>query len=377
MASYRISLGCTHEELLRRLRDSVDLPTIESRIDQDQFVPQHHIGPSGQAAILLGTDGADGISLNRVATSRLVLRTMPWGMVAQQKVKHQIKDVTTYLTGAEMLRKNSMRWKSIKGSKRCAVVCLGYHFWHHTAPPSTSKVPYFVRFDDNRLMFLAGLYDECSRADDPLDITSRFALVTTKANAEMKWLTDRQPVILSTAADVNAWLDVSSGLSFPQLHHLFEPHDQSDLEKKLTWYQVPKELGDSRKDSRELTLPVHNRPDGIETVIASIVPDIEEVQPPQASGSTVVSSSQPGTATQIASSSSQAIATASSSTQATPSQPATSIPASQGIRPTRAHARPKVEGGVEKRRAAKAKKFKGEPVPPEGKLDHYFNGRSQ
>lgn len=91
-------------------------------------------------------------------------------------------------------------------------------------------------------MFLAGLYDECSRADDPLDITSRFALVTTKANAEMKWLTDRQPVILSTAADVNAWLDVSSGLSFPQLHHLFEPHDQSDLEKKLTWYVFPSPL---------------------------------------------------------------------------------------------------------------------------------------
>lgn len=63
--------------------------------------------------------------MNRVVTSRLVLRTMPWGMVAQQKVKHKIKDVTTYLTGAEMLRKNSQRWKSIKGSKRCAVVCLG------------------------------------------------------------------------------------------------------------------------------------------------------------------------------------------------------------------------------------------------------------
>lgn len=109
---------------------------------------------------------------------------------------------------------------------------------------------------------------------------------------------------------------------------------------------MPKELGDSREDSRELTLPVHNRADGIETAIASIVPDIVEVQPPQASGSTLASSSQPATATQIASSSSQAIATSSLSTQATPSQPATSIPASQGIRPTRARARPKVEGGI-------------------------------
>lgn len=85
-----------------------------------------------------------------------------------------------------------------------------YHLWHHTEAPGSSRVPYFVRFEDERIMFLAGLYDECSTAADPSDVTWRFALVTTGDNSEMKWLKHRQPVILSDDADVRAWLDVSS-----------------------------------------------------------------------------------------------------------------------------------------------------------------------
>lgn len=149
---------------------------------------------------------------------------------------------------------------------------------------------------------------------------------------------------------------------------------------------MPKEVSNARKNSRKLVTPVHRRPDGIEIAVSRIVPDIEEVQPPQAGGSTLAaSSSQSATADQ----------TASSPTQVTSSQPAAPVSASQGIRPTRARARAKALCGVvsphvslspslsssecfdfvqQKRRTTKAKKrkFKDDDVPPEGRLTHYF-----
>lgn len=70
--------------------------------------------------------GSDECNLNKVATSRLVLRTMPWGIVEQkQKDEQDVKDVTTYLSGAEGLIENVKRWRSIRASKRCVVVCQG------------------------------------------------------------------------------------------------------------------------------------------------------------------------------------------------------------------------------------------------------------
>lgn len=104
----------------------VDLPTIgKDWVDEEQFTPRYNIGPKGDAAILL-MDGTDGGSLNDVATSRLVLRTMPWGIVSQEEDdKHVIKDATTYIIGAEGLINNVSALRSMRDSKRCVIVCQG------------------------------------------------------------------------------------------------------------------------------------------------------------------------------------------------------------------------------------------------------------
>lgn len=91
-------------------------------------------------------------------------------------------------------------------------------------------------------MILAGLYNECATAADPSDITWRFALVSTNANPEMMWLKNRQPVILSTEADVKAWLDVSSGTCPPGLFEILRAHDHQDQTRKLTWYVLPQSI---------------------------------------------------------------------------------------------------------------------------------------
>ncbi|EIM84109.1 DUF159-domain-containing protein [Stereum hirsutum FP-91666 SS1] len=325
MAAYRISLGYEHDEVRHRLSQLVDLPTIDKDwVDEEQFTPRYNIGPKGNAAILL-MNGTDGGSLNDVATSRLVLRTMPWGIL--------------------------------------------YHLWHHTGAPGTSKIPYFIRFVDDRVMFLAGLYNECATAADPSDITWRFTVVSTNANREMMWLKNRQPVILSTEADVKAWLDVSSG-----------PDKEIDVNARLN---LP-----------EFIQPVYGRPDGIESAFAQMDPDIE-AQSSQGEGSVQVASpssavathdsSSSATATQASSSSatptqasssssssSQNVPTASTLTQAVSSQPAAPPSASQGMRPTCARARPKPSADANST-PKKNQKRKDDPVPENGKLTHHFD----
>lgn len=47
-------------------------------------------------------------------------------------------------------------WGSIKGRKRCAVVCQGYYEW---LKKGKDRLPHFTKHKDGQLMLLAGMYD--------------------------------------------------------------------------------------------------------------------------------------------------------------------------------------------------------------------------
>jgi len=56
-----------------------------------------------------------------------------------------------------------------------------------------------------------------------------FTIVTTAASPSFSWLHDRQPVILSTTDDFEAWLDTSKGWHAGLIDKL-KPRDGTDLE---------------------------------------------------------------------------------------------------------------------------------------------------
>lgn len=115
------------------------------------------------------------------------------------------------------------------------------------------RLPYFTRpKDNNKLMLLAGLWD-CTILEGPLasrltnsltHMRSRnadekeplwtFTIVTTDANKDFTWLHDRQPVILSSKAAVDAWLDTSSQQWTSALTSLVRPY--TDATALLEWY---------------------------------------------------------------------------------------------------------------------------------------------
>jgi putative SOS response-associated peptidase YedK len=193
---------------------------------------------------------------------RLVLRTMKWGLVPSWS-KHEDKTLSTTNARSENLVEDGGMWGSIKGKKRCAVVCQGYYEW---LKRGKERFPHFTKpKDGNKLMLLAGLFD-CAFLNGSTEPLWSFTIVTTSACKDFTWLHDRQPVILSSREALDTWLDTSSQTWTSALTKLVEPYDNSV--SPLECYQVPKEVGKVGTESRTFIEPIANRKDGIQAMFS-------------------------------------------------------------------------------------------------------------
>ena len=89
--------------------------------------------------------------------------------------------------------------------RRCLVPADAFYEWKKLAE---GKQPYCIRKKDGSPLALAGLWEWWKPTDDGDDdeVIRSFAILTTTANALMKKLHDRMPVIIQ-AEDFDAWLD--------------------------------------------------------------------------------------------------------------------------------------------------------------------------
>jgi putative SOS response-associated peptidase YedK len=83
-------------------------------------------------------------------------------------------------------------------ARRCLIVADGYYEWQKTAE---GKQPYFIHRRDDAPFAFAGLWERWG----PERLES-CTIITTAANASMRSLHDRMPVILQPA-DYSRWLD--------------------------------------------------------------------------------------------------------------------------------------------------------------------------
>ncbi|KAJ7115552.1 hypothetical protein C8R43DRAFT_1038786 [Mycena crocata] len=214
---------------------------------QDAFVPRYNIAPHTQAPV---------VRRRNPANSELVISTMKWGLVPHYS-KFEDKTLNTTNARAENLVEGGGMWASLKGPKRCAVVCQGYYEW---LAKGKNKLPHFVKPKDGRLMLMAGLYDAVVLQGETETLWT-FTIVTTAANKEFSWLHERQPVILETPEALNMWLDTSSLKWSEDLVKLVAPTTCA-----LECYQVPKEVGKVGTESSTFIEPVANRKDGIQAM---------------------------------------------------------------------------------------------------------------
>jgi putative SOS response-associated peptidase YedK len=89
--------------------------------------------------------------------------------------------------------------------RRALVPVSGFYEW--TTDGDGRKTPHHVVADGDDGLILAGLWDRWEREGKRLE---SFTLVTTEAHERLRWLHDRQPVML-TRAEAERWADPEAG----------------------------------------------------------------------------------------------------------------------------------------------------------------------
>ncbi|KAG6852470.1 hypothetical protein C0991_011709, partial [Blastosporella zonata] len=242
----RFALSLDHAHI--RAVPGHDGVEVDEWIDEDAFVPRYNIAPRTNAPILRCNN-----------SSGYVLHTMKWGLIPHWS-KYEDQSLNTFNARAEKLVSLGGMWASIKGRKRCAILAQGYYEW---LTRGKDKIAHFTKHADGTLMLMAGLYDLVVLEGHTTPLWT-FSIITTAARHDFEWLHSRQPVILSTRAALDAWLDTSSQCWTPQLSKLVQPF--SDATHPLQCYQVPKEIGKVGSESSAFIEPITGREDDLPAI---------------------------------------------------------------------------------------------------------------
>jgi putative SOS response-associated peptidase YedK len=94
-------------------------------------------------------------------------------------------------------------FRSAFKKRRCLVLSDGFYEWQQAAKKGAKKQPYHIRRPDQKPFAFAGLWERWDKEGEPVETCT---IITTDANAPLRSLHDRMPVILD-AKDYARWLD--------------------------------------------------------------------------------------------------------------------------------------------------------------------------
>jgi len=194
--------------------------------------PRYNIAPSQQVVIV--RQRGDGGAREAVSAR--------WGLVP-----HWVKDPSTFKANLINARAEGAAdkpsFRDAMRRSRCLLPASGFYEWASTGG---RKRPYHIRRRDGGPLALAGLWSLWQREGEPLLTCT---ILTTAANAVVRPLHDRMPVIVD-AAGFERWLDPA--LDDPDaLEDLLGPYDDEALEA----YPVGRAVGNPAIDRADLIEP--------------------------------------------------------------------------------------------------------------------------
>ncbi|MBK1667941.1 hypothetical protein CKO28_07820 [Rhodovibrio sodomensis] len=132
--------------------------------------------------------------------------------------------------------------------RRCLVVADGFYEWKAPAEEGRRKQPYRIELADRRPFGFAGLWE---RWTDPKDqsVLETCTILTTQANADLKHIHPRMPVMLSPDA-FDAWLDPAADVETAQ--GLLTPYPDG----ALTAYPVSTRVNAVKHDDPSILEPL-------------------------------------------------------------------------------------------------------------------------
>jgi putative SOS response-associated peptidase YedK len=171
---------------------------------------------------------------------------MRWGLVPPWAKDIKI-GYSTFNARAEGLDTRPAFRGAWNAGRRCLVIADGYYEWR-----AVDKQPFAVALGNRGPMTFAGLWD-IWRAPDGKAIKS-FAIVTTVANALLKPLHDRMPVLLAPDR-WRCWLGEKAATP-TELKAMLQPYTGA----AMTFWAVDRRIGNVKNDSPDLFAPIEARP---------------------------------------------------------------------------------------------------------------------
>lgn len=196
--------------------------------DTSAVRPNYNVSPGQQLPIIVESSSGDR-----------QIEMMHWGI---RRIVG--KDTTREIINARDDKAFSGFWRKTVCTRRCLIPATGFYEWQTTAK---GKIPFLIKPRDEALFAFAGIWDVW-RDGAGKEVVS-YAIITTEANAEMRAVHDRMPVMLHRD-DETAWLSAEN--STPEtLEGLLYPSEDGRLEL----HEVSLAVNNPRNNSPDLLVP--------------------------------------------------------------------------------------------------------------------------
>lgn len=165
-----------------------------------------------------------------------------WGLVPSWAKETEIGNRMINARAETLTEKPSFREAFQK--RRCLIPSSGFYEWAKASGKGSAKQPFYFFLKERDVFGFAGLWEEWLDKETG-ELLETFTIITTAANAVLKPVLDRMPVIIK-AESYDEWLD--EGVK-----------DTSRLERLLAPY--PPERMDSYPVSRAVNSPTADSPE--------------------------------------------------------------------------------------------------------------------
>lgn len=201
---------------------------VKEPAEENLFKPRYNIAPTQLVPVV------------RDAASERIISNLKWGLVPSWAKDAEIGNRMINARAETLTEKPSFREAYAK--RRCLIPTSGFYEWQKTS--SGAKQPFYFYLKEKDVFGFAGLWEEWLDKDSG-ELLETFTIITTEANAVLKPVHDRMPVIIKPD-NYDEWLD-------PKIK------DAERLEKLLKPY--PAVEMDSHTVSRAVNSPTSDSPD--------------------------------------------------------------------------------------------------------------------
>jgi putative SOS response-associated peptidase YedK len=212
-------------------RDFADLRVRWNLAEIPLLAPRFNIAPSQEAPVVVQNGAKRNVEMFR------------WGLVPSWAKDPAVGNKMINARAETLAQKSS--FKELLPSHRCLVLSDGFYEWRRDGK---EKFPMRFKLNSGEPFTFAGLWDSWRQPDGKL--LRSYAIITTEANAILRPIHDRMPVMLSEE-DALKWLD-AKGQEVGRTLALLKPFPA----EKMAGYEVSSLVNDPRNDSRECIEPV-------------------------------------------------------------------------------------------------------------------------